>query len=112
LKLPGADKAVVERAKIMDYLLNAEHPENGGKAKFFLGLGFKRNDWQSLAAAFRNAVVNQPVSKTMASSHGTKYIVDSRIETPSGKTPLVRTVWIIDIGLDTPRLVTVFPHGE
>ena len=72
MNLPSADKVKVERQKIVDYLLDAAHPDNGGKARFFLDLGFSRNDWQSLAAAFRNSAGNQTVSKTVASPHGTK----------------------------------------
>src|ERR1700682_3051386 len=40
VKMPHADRAVVDRAKISEYLLNAAHPDNGGKAKFFEDLGF------------------------------------------------------------------------
>jgi hypothetical protein len=69
MKLPGADKIMVERAKIVEYLLNATHPDNGGKAAFFLDLGFNRDDWQPLAAALRKAAGNHPISKTMASPH-------------------------------------------
>lgn len=32
MKLPHAEKATVEREKIVDYLLNATHPDNAGKA--------------------------------------------------------------------------------
>ncbi len=32
MKLPNAAQAVVTRGKIADYLLNAAHPDNGGKA--------------------------------------------------------------------------------
>jgi hypothetical protein len=92
MKLPGADKTIVEREKITDYLLNAEHPDNGGKAAFFLGLGFSRDDWQLLAAAFRKLAANHHITKMMASAHGTKYIVDGRIESPSEKVSLLRTV--------------------
>jgi hypothetical protein len=59
VKLPGADKLIVERGKIVDYLLNAAHPDNSGKAEFFLDLGFNRGHWQQVAAAFRNAAGNQ-----------------------------------------------------
>lgn len=31
---------LIERAKIVEYLLDASHPDNGGKAAFFLGWGF------------------------------------------------------------------------
>lgn len=31
VKLGNADLAVVDRAKVLDYLLNEAHPDNGGK---------------------------------------------------------------------------------
>ena len=46
------------------------------------------------------------------SPHGIKYIVIGRIETPSGQSPGVRTVWIVDKGNDKPRLVTAYPGEE
>jgi hypothetical protein len=112
MRLPNADNAVVERDKVVHYLLNALHPDNDGKARFFCGLGFSQEDWQRLADALRTAAAIHSVSKMMASPHGTKYIVDGRIETPGGKTPLVSAVWIVDVGLDTPRLVTAYPCEE
>ncbi|MGD0536588.1 MAG: DUF6883 domain-containing protein [Verrucomicrobiota bacterium] len=38
--------------------------------------------------------------------------MEGRIETPGGKTPWVRTVWAVDLGLNTPRLVTAYPQEE
>ena len=46
MKLPNAEQAIVEQAKIVDYLLNPAHPDNGGKVAFFLSLGFNREAWQ------------------------------------------------------------------
>jgi hypothetical protein len=112
MKLPNVQLALVEPEKIADYILNPAHPDNGGKATFFLGLGFRRNECGPLAAAFRKVAESHPVAKSMASPHGKKYIVDGRIETPGGKKPLVRTVWIVDLGLDKPRLVTAYPQEE
>jgi hypothetical protein len=109
MKLPNADQAIVEREKIGDYLLNTEHPDNGGKAAFFLALGFSRDRWQQMAAALRQVAGNCPVSNNVASPHGMKYIVAGQIETPCSKRPLVLTVWIVDRGLDVPRLVTAYP---
>lgn len=77
-----------------------------------MGLGFRRDEWELLAEAFREVAESRPVLKSMASPHGRKYIVDGRIETPGGKTPLVRTVWIVDLGLEMPRLVTAYPHEK
>ena len=112
MKLPNAHLAVVEPEKIVAYILNSAHPDNGGKASFFLDLGFRQDEWELLAAAFRKVAERHPVAKSMASPHGPKYIVDGRIETPGGKTPWVRTVWIVDLGRDRPRLVTAYPQEE
>jgi hypothetical protein len=57
MKLPNADKAIVEREKVADYLLNAAHPDNGGKAEFFMQLGFRREQWEILAAALKALAV-------------------------------------------------------
>ena len=50
------------------------------------------------------------IHTSMESAHGGKYILDGRIETPSGKRPIVRTVWIVDRGVEMPRLVTAYPQ--
>jgi hypothetical protein len=42
---------------------------------------------------------------------GEKYVLEGLLETPGGKRPPVRTVWIIDAGLTAPRLVTAYPGG-
>ncbi|MCR4318600.1 MAG: hypothetical protein NUW37_19840 [Planctomycetes bacterium] len=53
MKLPDLENAFIEREKIEDYLLNASHPDNGGKAAFFLRLGFEQEDWETLAKALQ-----------------------------------------------------------
>src|SRR6266511_1958264 len=53
MKVPNERAALVEREKITEYLLNPAHPDNGGKAPFFLALGFSREDWPVLVAALR-----------------------------------------------------------
>ncbi len=112
MKLPNAHLAVVEQVKIAGYLLNAAHPDNGGKADFFLALGFRTGGWHNLATAFRKLAAECPVTKKMESPHGLKYIVDGKIETPAGKSPGVRTIWVVDQGSETPRLVTAYPYRD
>ena len=51
-------------------------------------------------------------SKSMETAHGIKYILDGGLEAPGGKAPVVRTIWIVDRGLDRPRLVTAYPREE
>ena len=65
-----------------------------------------------LAAALSKLALKSSVAKRLESAHGEKYVVDGQIETPSGRLPAVRTIWIIDRGLDTPRLVTAYPLEE
>ena len=72
MKLPNAENAVVEREKIADYLLNPAHPDNGGKAPFFLSHGFRPDHWQTLATAFRRLAETTEVFKSVASAHGQK----------------------------------------
>lgn len=112
MKLPNSDAAGIAQEKIRDYLLNAAHPDNGGKAAFFISLGFQREDWSALAIAFRELARTANVSAQLESTHGAKYILDGRIQSPSGRSPVVRTIWIIDRGDDIPRLVTAYPHEE
>ena len=112
MKLPHADKAEVGREKIVDYLLNPAHPDNAGKAPFFVGFGFRREDWPVLAGALCRLAAQGDVAFGMESPHGRKYILDGRLETPGGKTPLVRTIWIIDQAQVAPRLVTAYPRAE
>lgn len=112
MRLPNAQQAGVERGKIIDYLLNPAHPDNAGKAPFFLALGFGRDEWQSLAGALVRMAETTEVAKCMESPHGRKYVLDGRLETPSGRSPFVRTVWIIDSGSAQPRLVTAYPRPE
>lgn len=112
MKLPNAESVVVAREKIRDYLLNAAHPDNGGKAAFFIALGFRVEDWDALAAALRELANRSEVAETFDSIHGRKYTLVGRLQSPSGRLPVVRTIWIIDRGEDIPRLVTAYPHEE
>jgi hypothetical protein len=48
----------------------------------------------------------------MESPHGLKYALDGKIETPSGRSPTVRTIWIVDAGVETPLLVTAYPLSD
>ena len=112
MKLPNGERAVVDLGKVVDYLLNAAHPDNGGKARFFTALGFSAGAADQLAAALRAVAPNGDVLTHRESTHGVKYVVVGRLQSPSGRRPMVRTVWIVDQGQEFPRLVTAYPHEE
>src|SRR5665213_2117189 len=108
MKLSNAQSAAIRREKVMDYLLNPAHPDNGGKAEFFTQVGFRREQWEILATALKDLASNGEVTNATDSPHGKKYVIVGRMQSPGGKTPLVRSIWIVDKGLDAARLVTAY----
>ena len=110
VKLPNADKAVVARAKVADYLLNAAHPDNRGKAAFFEGLGFRRSESETLVKALKKLARRAEITERATSPHGEKYVIVGQVESPTGKAANVQTIWILDKGWDVARLVTAYPH--
>jgi hypothetical protein len=112
MTIPNAANCIVELEKVRDYLLNLSHPAGKSKAVFFTAMGFRQQDWEVLAAALRQMVCRFPLTISMTSRHGQKYIVDGTLVTPIGQMPLVRTVWVIDSGTDRPRLITAYPMDQ
>jgi hypothetical protein len=112
MKLPNAERAFVTQEKIRDYLLNAAHPENGGKAAFFVALGFRAEDWPALAASLGEMARNTEVAETFETIHGRKYTLIGPLQSPSGRLAVVQTIWIVDRGEEIPRLVTAYPHED
>jgi hypothetical protein len=108
MTIPNAANCVVELEKVRDYLLNLSHPAGKSKAVFFTAMGFRQQEGEVLAAALRQMVCRFPLTISMTSHHGQKYIVDGTLVTPIGQVPLVRTVWVIDSGADRPRLITAY----
>jgi hypothetical protein len=106
-KLPHPEHAQIDREKVVGYLLDARR--SGGKAMFFQRMGFAAAEWDELADALRRHGSTHPVTSTVESQWGIRYSVDGPLETPSGRTPLVRTAWIIEMGKDVPRLITAHP---
>ena len=72
-QLPGFANAVVADAKITDYLLNDAHPNNGGKAKFFMAVGFTPANWQELKNALLDHPRNNPYVSTTTTLYGESF---------------------------------------
>ena len=49
------------------------------------------------------------IARIVTTPHGVKYIVDGELTTPDGRRPNVRTVWLIEAGATTARLITAYP---
>lgn len=97
----------VDQSKVDGYLLSL--PNSHGKAAFFLGFGFKPGAWEVMAEALKQQAQSNPVATAVDSPYGTRYSVDGELETPSGRCPKVRTVWIRETDSDELRLITAHP---
>jgi hypothetical protein len=109
MKLPYAAKARVDRKKIVEYLLSLSHPDGTSKARFFSRFGFRVDKWEVLARALRKHGREHVVSVSVESAHGTRHSVDGMLETPDGRNPEIRTVWILTKRSRAPRLITAHP---
>jgi len=109
MRLPNNHLAVIAQSKLVDYILNPAHPDNGGKAECFLVLGFTLANWEQLAAALRRLAVETEATDLVESPYGTKYVLDGWLIGQENGRVMVRTVWIVDIGAHFPRLVTAYP---
>ncbi|HLX60120.1 MAG TPA: hypothetical protein VKX17_02445 [Planctomycetota bacterium] len=112
MKLPNARRAMVERGKIVDYLLNESHPRNRGKCAYFQSRGFSVKSWRFMAAAFQELARSGNVLESMETPHGMKYIVEGDLKSPSGKPMLVQSVWVVNPRSNVPRFITAVPHLE
>ena len=109
MRFSNAGRLRVDRNKVVDYLLSARHPDGRSKSAFFSSFGFDAEYWEGFAEALREHGARHEVADIRESDYGTLYIVDGIMETPDGRNPYVRTVWIIDEGNAEPRLVTAHP---
>ena len=84
MNIPGAERAVLDAAKVRDYLLSPEHRVGSAKARFFAQLGFDHRNWTVLHdELYRFA--QQEAQLGGATRFGQKYVVLGTIEGPSGR---------------------------
>jgi hypothetical protein len=108
MKLPHAAKARVERKKVVEYLLSSSHPDGSAKARFFIRLDLLQRSG-NLCTALKQHGEDHDVNASIESRHGTRDSVDGVLQTPNGRNPQVRTVWVLAKGSESPRLVTAYP---
>ena len=109
MKFPGGDRAVVEPAKLRDYMLSREHPVGRFKAAFFEALGYTQADWRRFERDLRALCRSCDAVEGQASPFGRKFEVRGTLTGPAGRHGDVVTVWVVLVGDDVPRFVTAFP---
>src|SRR5207237_6486926 len=95
MKLPGAERAVVDMAKLRGYCLNPEHPRGQHKARVFAAaLGLTANDAEQLRAQLLQAAVQDEATPADVDEYGQRFVVDFTMEGPGGSAQ-VRSTWIV-----------------
>jgi hypothetical protein len=110
VEIPGADRAVVEPAKVRDYLLSREHPIGRFKARVFASAGYRSDNWPQLQRDLQ--VIAQAADAVLARSeaYGQVFEIRAILQGPDGTLPVL-TVWILRTGESFPRFVTAYPSA-
>lgn len=108
MKLPNRERAYVPSAKLRDYLLSEKHYVGRSKARFFRLVGFTDANPDLLELGLIAIAQREEVKDVSSSPHGTKYVLDGPLATPSRGTVRIRTIWAIDKQGDSPRFVTAY----
>jgi hypothetical protein len=111
VELPGAATAIVDPAKVRDYLLSSDHPVGHAKARFFTALGFTQENWPQLRDALLRLAFEADAQPEPESPFGQKYVLRGIIQGPgpTAGRATVETVWIVLNGETVPRFVTAYP---
>lgn len=108
MKVPNADRAVVDIRKLRDYSLNPTHRTGRHKARVFAAvLGMTADDAEALRDVLLKAVREQDAELGLKDDYGQRYQVDLPLEW-RGRRAIVRSAWIIEPGVPYPRLTSCY----
>lgn len=108
MKLPNAEHAIIQKEKLIHYLLSLIDEDGRPKAEYFRSIGFHESNVKDFERALLSVAKDNDVKKTVESRFGVKYVIEGLIVSPVGKKVMIRTIWSIDKGESNPRLVTAF----
>ena len=112
MKLPGGDRAIVDREKLVGHCLSVDHPRGKHKARMFARvLGFNAEYADELREALLEAAAGNDATVSHADRYGERYVIDFVVSGPRG-TGTVRSTWILLRGDDRPRLTSCYVKQE
>lgn len=90
----SGDAFEVPNAKIVDYLLCADHPRGGAKARYFEAFGFTATQPLDMARALIAHATDPRNTLHITDRQGrSRLIVEGPIAAPDGRRPRIRAVW-------------------
>jgi hypothetical protein len=112
MKVPNADRAIVNIRKLRDYCLDPMHRTGKHKARVFLAAsGMTANDAEVLRDALLKAVREYEAELGLKDNYGQRYQVDFSLEW-RGRQAVIRSAWIIETGISYPRLTSCYVLEE
>ena len=108
MKLPNAERAFVDIAKLRDYSLSPQHKEGRHKARVFASaLALDASDAKWLGERLKVAVREQDCQLGKRTLYGQRYLLDFGLRCGQ-KAARLRSVWNVRPSEDFPRLVTCY----
>jgi len=105
MKLPDAERAVVEKAKVERYLLSPTHAHGRHKQRVFVSAGCTV---ETLTNALLTLARTSDNAEEEPSPFGRKFVVRGSITGRTGSLA-VTTVWMLRSGKTPPYFVTAYP---
>lgn len=108
MKLPNADSAYIDIAKLRDYSLNLAHGRGQHKARVFMAaLGLTADDIEELREAILLAIMQYDAVLGEQDDYGQRYTVNFSLAR-LGKQATIRTTWIVRCHENFPRLTSCY----
>lgn len=108
MKLPNAERALVDVRKLRSYCLNMEHPRGQHKARVFKSaLGWTADQAENVRHSLLEAALREDASFLGADDYGQRYGLNFPVKSGDGVVT-VRSLWIILHGEDFPRFASCY----
>jgi hypothetical protein len=112
MKIPNADRAVVDIRKLRDYSLDPTHRTGKHKAYMFSAmLRMTADDAKALRDILLEAVREHEAELGLKDDYGQRYQVDFPLEW-KGKRAMIRSAWIVEPDVPYPRLTSCYVLEE
>lgn len=108
MKLPNAERAVVDVRKLRNYCLNADHPRGQHKARVFKSaVGWTADQADDVRHTLLEAALREDATLLGADDYGQRYALDFAVQAAGGMAT-IRSLWIIRHGEDFPRFASCY----
>lgn len=109
MKLCELFELYISDDKLLKYLLSGSQIRSTDKSKLFLWLGFTTESYLLLKHELLTIATLNEVDAIKENEYGIIYIINGKVQTPSGRSILLQTVWHVLDESKIARFVTAYP---